>query len=162
MEREPKVMEGSAAGPKIKGTGYTVRAPEGWGPRKVRIPGYGDADTHVFDLADRKGFVANFSVLIAPPDAYDEDRMDSAALNEMGIMGATKRRVRPPVLMAGEPATHVSGRMAKNGVQYVVEQYHAVQDEGAYVVTFSFDVGLGRVQRVEMAESVLNTWEWTE
>lgn len=158
---EAKVLEVSAKGRSIEGTGYTLKAPKGWGARKLRIPGFGRADTHVFDLGDRDGFTDNFSVILAEPGSYDVDRMDAAALNEMGTIGARNRRVRTPVVVAGEPATHVSGRMTKDRVKYAVEQYHPVLDDQVYVVTFSFSPGLGRATREKTAEAVLNTWTWT-
>ncbi|MCW2737719.1 hypothetical protein [Nocardioides sp.] len=163
-ENEPvtaKVLEVSAKGPVIKGTGYTVHAPKGWGVKKVRIPGFGRADKHVFDLGDHDGFTDNFSVVVAPEGAYDVERMDAAALNEMGTVGARNRRARTPVVVAGDPTTHVSGRMTKNRVKYAVEQYHPIHDDQVYVVTFSFSPGLGRATREKTAEAVLNTWTWT-
>lgn len=161
-EPEPKVLAGRAKGQQVKGTGYVLTAPKGWAARKVEVPGSGKVDKQVFDLGDRDGFVDNINIVIAEPGAYDVDRMEASALNEMGIAGVRNRRARRPVLLAGEPATHVSGRLTKNRVKYVVEQYHAVQDDQVYVVTFSFSPGLGRAARQETTESVLNTWKWTE
>ncbi|GAA5119364.1 hypothetical protein GCM10023339_33040 [Alloalcanivorax gelatiniphagus] len=154
---EPKVIEGQATGKTVKGTGYLLTAPKGWAARKVDVPGSHDIDRHVFDLGDRDGFTDNFNVLLAEPGAYDVDNMEAAALNEMGIAGVRNRRARRPVLVAGEPATHVSGRLTKNRVEYVVEQYHAVRDDQVFVVTFSFSPGLGRATRQRTTESVLNT-----
>jgi hypothetical protein len=161
-EPEPKVLVGRATGQQVKGSGYVLTAPKGWAARKVKVPGSGKVDKQVFDLDDRDGFVDNINVVIAEPGAYDVDRMEASALNEMGMAGVRNRRARRPVLLAGEPATHVSGRLTKNRVKYVVEQYHAVQDDQVYVVTFSFSPGLGRAGRQETTESVLNTWKWTE
>lgn len=158
---EPKVLEGAADGQTIKGTGYTLKAPKGWAARKLRIPGADKADKQVFDLKDDDGFVDNFSVLIAEPGVYDADRMEAQALNEMGTAGVRNRRARRPVVLAGEPASHVSGRVTKNRVKYVVEQYHVAQDDQVYIVTFSFSPGLGRSKRQETTEAVLNTWTWT-
>ena len=161
-DKEPRVLKGSAKGQTVKGTGYALKAPRGWAPRRTRVPGYGHADTHVFDLTDDDGFSDNFNVLLAEPGTYDVDEMESAALNEMGMIGARKRRVRAPVLVAGDPATHVSGRMTKDRVTYAVEQYHPVQDDQVYVVTFSFSPGLGRAARERTAELVLNSWRWRD
>lgn len=160
-EREPKVLTASAGGATIEGTGYTIRAPKGWVERKVRIPGVGKADTHLFAPA-RDGFSDNVSIVLADPDDYDPEHIESSALNEMGVLGATGRRTRRPVLVAGDPATHVSARLTKNRVKYVVEQYHPVQGDQVYLVTFSFRSALGRAKRDKVAESVLSTWAWTE
>lgn len=159
-EPEPKVLTESAAGTVVKGKGYKLRAPKGWVARKVRIPGYGQADSHLF-APGGDGFTSNFSVVLADPDDYDPERIASSALNEMGIFGATGRRTRRPVLVAGDPATHVSARVTKDRLKYVVEQYHPVRGDRIYLVTFQFRTGLGRAERDKVAESVLNTWTWT-
>ena len=160
---DAKALTAVAKGNKVKGTGYTFTAPKGWGPPPTKIAGLERADKAVFDLRDRKdGFTDNVNVLIAPPGAYPVDKIESAALNEIGQFGAKLRRVHDQVLVSGEATSHVSAEMTKNTFTYLVEQYYPHIDDQVYVVTFSFSPDVERPQRERIAESVLNTWKWTD
>jgi hypothetical protein len=158
---EPKEISGAAKGVVVKGTGYSMRVPKGWVVYKGKVPGLGMADKVVVDTADRDGFADNVSVILADPGEYDVDRMEATALNAMGTIGASKRRTRRPIIVAGTSTTHVSARMVKGGAKYLVEQYHPVDGDQVYVVTFQFGTGVRQADRFRTAESVLSTWKWT-
>jgi hypothetical protein len=146
-------------GPKIRGTGYTYRAPKGWGPSEV--PGL-NPDSFAANLGDRDGFADNINVIVSPAGRMSADEAEDLAERELAAVGAKKFEAHPRVSLAGDRVAHTSASMSMNDTTYTVEQFYPSHGDNTYVVTFAFSSDVKALHRYVITTATLDSWTWSE
>ncbi len=150
-----------ATGETIEGAGYSFVAPEGW----VNQP---DAATDPIEVvvssdeAATEGLVEYISVVRSPAGLVSIPEYEAAVEGELAAAGATEVRIDDSVLIAGAESGHVSADIEQQGMEFFVEQYLPSNAQQTYIVSFNFSGETSAEERVDLAESVMVTWEWTE
>lgn len=146
-----------ASGGQTITSAFTFTAPDGWEDVVDQMGGF-NPEAAWADPEPEGDFATNLNVIREPngfdgdTDEYVEANLRSleaagfADLTEAGSFGDFR------VVTAGAE---------QNGVSYLVNQYYAARDGEGYVVTFSFPEGTSDTERTELAESVMQTWEWS-
>ena len=148
-------------GQEVSGTGYTFRAPEGWGDPPQEVPGV-QLDSLVVDLGDKDGFSDNLNVLLSPAGAMKASQAETAGKSELTGIGASNVTVHDRTKVAGRETAHLSAGMSMNNAVYEIEQYYIAGEDETYVLTFSFSKTADAGQRQAAIDHVLNSWSWKD
>ncbi|MTB88322.1 hypothetical protein H9L21_01660 [Aeromicrobium senzhongii] len=148
-------------GQEVSGTGYTFRAPEGWGDPPQEVPGM-QLDSLVVDLGDDDGFNDNLNVLLSPAGPMKASQAETAGKNELTGIGASDVKVHDRTEVAGRETAHLSAGMSLNDAVYEIDQYYIAGEDQTYVATFSFSKTASADQRQAAIDHVLNSWSWAD
>ncbi|MCL3837815.1 hypothetical protein [Aeromicrobium duanguangcaii] len=148
-------------GQEVSGTGYTFRAPEGWGDPPQEVPGV-QLDSLVVDLGDDDGFSDNLNVLLSPAGAMKASQAEASGKNELTSIGASDVKVHDRTKVAGRETAHLSAGMSMNDAVYEIEQYYIAGEDETYVLTFSFSRTAPDADRQAAIDHVLKSWSWAD
>lgn len=147
-----------AAGTEISRPDYTFNLPADWDETPDQAPE--GVDVMAGNLSAGGGFTDNLNVLPAPAGAIGLDVIETDGVAELEGAGATDVQVNERVLVGGQETSHMSATVS-SPVEYVIEQYYIAADDATRIVTFSFNADTAEAERVEIAESVLASWNWS-
>jgi hypothetical protein len=152
----------TAAGPLIRGTGYSFHAPPNW--RDVTSVGNRPAavDRAAASTKSVHGFPSSVNIVLSR-GGLDEAALSTMASNLEKSMRATAPRyvMRQNTKIAGLTAKHLSGLRSTSSKHYWLEQFIVGRTQHTYVITFTFSSRLTRAQRNDVIGSVFAGWQWT-
>jgi hypothetical protein len=152
-----------ATGPKVKGHGYTFRAPKGW-----TVPPSSPAGVQVDSFAGEpasatKQYSNNVNVLVLDaPKKMSIDDLEEQSEAELKATGAAVIRVLHRSSVGRSKAIHLTSTNQFNTRTIKTEQFIVLRSGSLYVVTFSLAPAVPKAERERIAASVVATWRWTE
>ncbi len=149
-----------ADGKTLRGTGYSVKVPSGWGTPPGGIAGF-DPDAFAADLSDKDGFADNVNVVKDDTlTQFKGDKLEDAVKSGLTSAKAADVAIKDRLQIDGEEAVHVEAIFSLNGTKYRTKQYVVAHDDAGYVVTVSFSTSVPEAERDKVSESILTTWKW--
>ncbi|GAA2082003.1 hypothetical protein GCM10009821_23450 [Aeromicrobium halocynthiae] len=145
-----------ASGGQTQTDEFTFTAPDGWEDVVDQMDGF-DPEAAWADPEPEGDFATNLNV-IREPNGFDGDTEEYVEANLRSLEAAGFADLTEAGTF-GDFAVVTAGA-EQNGVSYLVNQYYAARDGNGWVVTFSFPEGTSDAERTELAESVMQTWEW--
>lgn len=145
-----------ATGSEAQASDFSFTAPDGWEDVTEQMDGF-DPEAAWADPEPEGDFATNVNV-IREPNGFDGDTDEYVEANLRSLEAAGFADLTEAGTF-GEFEVVTAGA-EQNGVSYLVNQYYAARDGDGWVVTFSFPEGTSEEERTELAESVMQTWEW--
>lgn len=150
-----------AKGAKISGTTYSYRVPVDWidntaSAREVNS----EIDTSGAEADGSDGFRNNVTVTSIVAAGGNLDDLEADLLIQLEDV-AKEIEQRDRVLLAGRPMAHHSGTIKAKPVNYLLDQYSGIDDEGRVtVITFSYARDVPAKARKRTTHAILASWKW--
>lgn len=150
-----------ATGPRITGTGYRLRVPQGWRDVTSRLNGDSGIDRAIGAIKPVNGFRSNFNVVVTD-GSLTEKQLPAVLDNirEQMLPTAPKYTVLAPTLVAGSHTGHLAGLRSGVNKPYWIDQYVITGDDHCYILSFSFSPKVTPTRRQHTIDSILTTWSW--
>lgn len=156
-------------GPLVKGSGYTLHAPDGWKDITSTVKSQQSSVDKAFSSTEATdGFRPNLNVIVTEdaakgePTEADFDKGEKELTSQLESAGAKNVHVQPRVELGDTTAIHVSANAAANGVSYLTDQYITIHDGNAYTLTFSFPGSTQETQENDLKGPSLQSFEFTD
>ena len=150
----------TAAGQLVKGTGYSVDAPQGWSAPAAPAP---KADIFIAGKkSDSHGYVDTLNVLLSRPSGKTLATIEySEETRLVQDFDATDVQLESDVSIAGTDSGHVSGQVHKDGLNGWVDQYLLLHHGTLYTISFTWRQSVAPQDRDAIADPVLAAWKWS-
>ncbi len=158
---EPKFGP-KAKGAELVGADYTFKIPTAWvdntnAARELAS----DIDVSAWESDGTDGFRNNVAVtwVVATGGNLDDLEADvTVQLTEL----AKQMEALPRIMLDGRPMAHHSGLMSAKPVNYVLDQYTGIDEEGQVtVIAFSYAKNVPAKVRTRTTNSILASWKWS-
>lgn len=146
-----------AGGSEAQSSDFSFTAPDGWEDVTEQMGGF-NAEAAWADPEPEGDFATNLNV-IREPNGFDGDTAEYVEANLRSLEAAGFDDLTEAGTFGDFEV--VTAGAEQNGVSYLVNQYYAARDGDGWVVTFSFPEGTSDDERTALAESVMQTWEWS-
>lgn len=150
-----------AKGDKISGTTYTYRVPADWidntsSAREVNT----EIDTSGAEADGSDGFRNNVTVTSIVAAGGNLDDLEADLFVQLEDV-AKEIEQQDRVLLAGRPMAHHTGTIKAKPVNYLLDQYSGIDEEGRVtVITFSYARDVPAKARKRTTNAILASWKW--
>lgn len=161
----PEVLEPKfgpkAKGPKLDGADYTFRVPGNWVENTATARELAsDIDVSAWESDGTDGFRNNVAVTWVVATGGNLDDLEADVTVQLTDL-AKELEQQPRVMLDGRPMAHHTGLMTAKPVNYVLDQYTGIDDEGRVtVIAFSYARNVPEKVRNRTTNSILATWKW--
>ncbi|WP_110207931.1 hypothetical protein [Nocardioides daejeonensis] len=150
-----------AKGVRIKGNSYVYVVPVGWidntaGAREVNS----EIDTSGAEADGADGFRNNVTVTSIVATGGNLDDLEADLTVQLGDVAKNLEQL-PRILLDGREMAHHEGLMRAKPVNYLLDQYAGIDDEGQVtVIAFAYARNVPVKVRTRTTHSILASWTW--
>ncbi len=157
---EPKFGP-KAKGPELTGADYSFRVPMAWVDNTTSARELAsDIDVSAWESDGTDGFRNNVAVTWVVATGGNLDDLEADVTVQLTDLAKELEQL-PRIMVDGRPMAHHSGLMSAKPVNYVLDQYTGIDDEGQVtVIAFSYAKDVPAKVRTRTTNSVLATWTW--
>lgn len=152
-----------AAGPKMKGDGYTYRLPKGWvnATRQTRAR-QSSVDSSGTESNTTDDFVDTLVIGFDSAAGATLDQLEQTVPVQLSTL-VKKVETLPRVTVDGVGAIHHRGAAELGSTKFFLDQFATLDEDGRIaIITFSVSRSLPEKDRARLINSVMATWAWTD
>lgn len=152
----------AASGEEVSTEDFSFTAPEGWEDAAESVPETIPVDVAYAEVPEEGSTFATNVNVVEEPSAFEGNSDEYADANIQALEGAGYASISKEGTfeVADSEFVVVTAQAEQSGTTQLTNQYYTVNDDRAWVVTFSFGEDATENERTELAESVMQTWAW--